>query len=267
MSDNHSPPDDLDREAFYTADLDEDDGDDYELEPVDPAILESERQRTEAAMIRAQTGADIDRLDEASQNAPRLDDPSEGLSFRFQTKHLLMATAGLALLLSMGKLLKSNFAALILVTVVLLLAAHAYLGWRDRQRLEELAEKRRKLMELDRARATQDTDAEQAALEELDEDEQSLREAAKPAPLKFAFSMKQLLVAITASAIALGILSLIGAPILAGVLGLLAIVGLVIFAIGVEVPAVVMLGWWVVLVLYILVSIIGQLLPSGAPGP
>lgn len=237
------------------------DDDDYELEPIDPVILENQRRIAEAEVKRAEMTLDIDRLDAESHKSTSLDKFANNFKFQFQTKHLLMATAGVAVALSLGKLMGSNLAALFVIFLAFLIGAHAYLGWQDRQREEKIREKRRRIVELARAREDDDLDeedrAELAGLAETLAEEEELA-APKRKAIRLAFSMKELMIAMTVSAVALGLLMMLGPNLAAGVLGLMALVGLIVFAIGWEVPAALMLGWWVILVLYIGVSFAGS---------
>ena len=73
---------------------------------------------------------------------------------------------------------------------------------------------------------------------------------------RFQFSLRELLMTMTVAAVTLGILRLMGsAETAATLLGLVALFGLVIYAVGYEPPQVVVLGWWLTLVLYVGVSI------------
>ena len=57
------------------------------------------------------------------------------------------------------------------------------------------------------------------------------------------------------AAVILGFASILGFNNAALVIGLVALIGLVIQAFGVEMSPLVVLGWWMLLVLYILISI------------
>ncbi|MEM8865929.1 MAG: hypothetical protein AAGF31_10345 [Planctomycetota bacterium] len=260
-----SPADDrLDRERFYASpdQLDgeelEDDGE-YELEPVDPHVLESERQRAKAEVIRAETSLNVDDLYVEAGEGADLDEFLKDFKFRFQVKHMLMGTAALAVFLSAAKLIGSNVAAMLLVILAALIAAHAYLGWRDRKREARLAAKRQWLVEV----ARRGEQGEEVNQEELDalvamEDGEFDAEATERPAIRFRFSMKEILITLTVVSVLFGMLSYLNFAAVAAVLGLLAIVGLVAFSMGVVMPPLVMLGWWIVLLLYIVVSIAGM---------
>ncbi|MEM6329780.1 MAG: hypothetical protein AAF790_05980, partial [Planctomycetota bacterium] len=133
------------------------------------------------------------------------------------------------------------------------------------------AERRRRLVELARLRdhAANDADvaARQAACDELDAEQAALERAARPPELRLAFSTKHLLITMTAAAVLLGVLSWVTPGLLAGVLGLVAIAGLLVFVTGVEAPPPAVMAWWVVVSLYIVVSLVGMAMPDGLRGP
>ena len=81
---------------------DEDDDFELELEPVDPAILELQRQHAERKTDEAVTRATFDELyEEKPKGEYELKvDWNRLRQFRFTTRHLLIATAVLAILLT-----------------------------------------------------------------------------------------------------------------------------------------------------------------------
>lgn len=258
------PGEPIDRDAFYDKSGDDDevldleDGGEYELEPVDPEVLASERERAQAEVIRAETSLDVDQVYREAESTGQLDEFFADFKFRFQVKHMLMGTAALAVFLSVSRLIGSVFAAFIVVATVGLIAAHAFLNRRDRQREAALAAKREKLVAMARA-GEKGVRLEPEELGPLDR-EDAVDEDGLPderAPLRIKFSVKEILVALTVASVMLGMLSLLGFSAVAAILGLIAIAGLVVFAVGVEMPPVAMLIWWITLVLYIVVSVAG----------
>ncbi len=60
----------------------------------------------------------------------------------------------------------------------------------------------------------------------------------------------------TAAAVVFGMVRLLGGPAAtASVLGIVALFGMVVYACGYEPPQNMVLGWWLILVMYVLVSI------------
>ena len=268
MASGPPPEENLDRDSFYD---DSGGDDDYELEPVDPEILESQRRRARADVIAAETALDIDQIYAERDSMEHLDGFMKNFKFQFQVKHMLLATAGLAIFLSLTKLFH-NFTVFLLSTLALLGAAHGYLAWKDRKRLARIQEKRDLLVALNREQRDEDLTPEQARdrLAELDARHAKEASSEKLLPkmgtssVKIAYSTKEILIAITGASVALGLLKLIGVglgiELLTGCLGLLAVAGLVAFAIGLAIPPAIVLGWWITLLLYILVSIVGALM-------
>ena len=79
-------------------------------------------------------------------------------------------------------------------------------------------------------------------------------------PFRFQFSLWQLLVAMTCAALLIGLVRILGGPAhTATALGFLVLIGLMISAIGVNPPEILVLGWWLILVLYVLFSIVAML--------
>lgn len=136
--------DQFDREEFYRgADPDAEDGDEYDLLPPDESIMEAERQRAQEMVDFAQKQVDLAILDREAQGLEghHLEDYAQLLRMRFQTKHLLIAMAVLAVALTIG--LVTGFGVVLVVgTFALLAGAYAYLTWKELQRQNEWDAKR-----------------------------------------------------------------------------------------------------------------------------
>ena len=64
------------------------------------------------------------------------------------------------------------------------------------------------------------------------------------------------MIAMTTAAVIFGLVQILGGAVNAAtMLGFVALVGLVVHALGFEPPDIVVLGWWLILVLYVLLSI------------
>ena len=78
--------------------------------------------------------------------------------------------------------------------------------------------------------------------------------------LRIRFSLREMMLAMTTAAVVFGLVrALGGADIAATLLGFLALIGLAVHALGFEPPGVVVLGWWVILVLYVALSIVAAM--------
>jgi hypothetical protein len=222
----------------------DDDDDDYELElePLDPEILAAEKargdQRTESAVGRI----DVDELyGETGQYSDLSFDLSGIKQFRFTTRHLLILTALLAIVLTLFRLFEETNA--ITVIAVVLLAG----GWYWTSRLE-------RKQQAERARRRAEFFGEADAIDEMAD--AALADAPPPmrVPFKFSFSMKELMITMTVAAVAVALFEWIGPEVVAMVFGLIALVGLVVNAAGVDPPRIVVLAWWLSLVIYIVVG-------------
>ncbi len=247
------------------------DDDELELEPIDPTILKHQQERTKRQSREAEDAFDINASYD-DQNDP--DDPidlEQLKKFRFTTRHLLIVTALLAMVMTMYIRLDGCMG--LFVSGCIALGA----GWwfvlrEESRRLEKIAASREEIAQrLVSRRAVEDgkpvptplPKIEAKELEKLNADWQRENDA-QPA-FRFAFSMKELLITLTVAALILGFAQILGLQSAAMLLGFVALAGLLVQAFGVELPPLIVLGWWMLLVLYILLSLWGAF--SGAPEP
>jgi hypothetical protein len=266
--------DELDRDKIYADDGDaddgvEDDGVEYEVEPPDPDVLTAEERHAERMAGVVKKAIDIDEIYrdlENSRDTEILRQIVESVHFQFQVKHLLIVTALAAIVLTLAKfdLLVHSFIWVVMVGVI---GVTLYLQWEERKRQAE-ADRRRQAIyaqrraELKMANAASpavrvDASAKPAAAGPEIEEFEAVRQRAARRGFRFRFSLWQLLVVITGAAILLGLANLLGgAQYAASLLGMLALVGLVIHALGYEPPDIVAFSWWVLLLVYIVFSIL-----------
>ena len=249
-------------------------GDELELEPIDPTILKHQQERAKQKTRKAEDSVDINAgFDDLDDDADPVD-LEQLKNFRFTTRHLLIVTALLAIVMTMIKRL--DFLMGMFVSGCLTLAA----GWwfvmrEERLRLERIAASREEYAErLAERRAVEDGKSLPAA-KKIDPKDFDPRESeqvnadwqrendAQPA-FRFSFSMKELMITFTVAALILGFSTIVGAGNVSLLLGLVALVGLLVQAFGVEMPPLVVLGWWLLLVLYILLGLWGAF---GNPDP
>lgn len=217
------------------------DDDEYELEPIDPEILEHERQRASAKVRQAEQSVDINEYYEDEQPADPVtwDDMRD---FRFSIRHLLIATAGLAVFLTLWKI--GHCFALFIGGLAALAGGWFYVLKRERE-----AKSRRRR---EREARTSGPGPDEVDYSEFDQPEQTSAHR----EFRFSFSMKELFGAMTVAAVMLGLIqSLGGTHNAALVLGMIALLGLVIHVVGFDPPPVIVLGWWLLLVLYIIISL------------
>ena len=218
------------------------DDDELELEPVDPAILAHERARAASKTDDAFKKVEFDEIYE-DPGADPLIDVDALRQFRFQIKHLLMLTAGLALVMTLFQLVANPCSGVAILMVVFLVA-----GWSYVIRRERLLRERKERMRAEFEAGRMPSDVALPALP--DEVTPPVRD------FYFQFSTKQLLLTLTGAALAMGLLTLIpNKGTVALILGVIAIVGLIVHAVGFEPPAIVVLAWWLLLVCYLALGV------------
>lgn len=273
--------DDRDRDRFYTAPnkpSDDDDGDELELEPLDPTIVNAEQRRAKEIAEAVRISVNIDdiyRDAERSRGAEMLENWLKNFRFQFQTKHLLIATALLAIALTLSQL--GLFWPAVMAVVMLSVAGlYSYLHLQDRKhqeeadrRRDELYKRRRELFRQQQANAAgkPTTPVELSptpSATPLSVSDDIWAEPKPKTPFRFQFSLRTLIIAISAAAVLLGVMRLLGGPgPTAVILGFIAVTGLIAHALGFEAPAPLILGWWLILVLYVVLSIVSGII-SGA---
>lgn len=241
-----------------TPDDEEDDDFEFELEGVDPEILEHARQRADRQVHETEArAARLETYDAPSEADTLSLDDFKG--FRFTTRHLLIATAVLAVFMSVVKL-GGGCNGLLLAG----LASLAYGWWfvLRKERNERLARERRRL-EIDARLAASRKNAQGEPLASTVRMSGLEPADAEPAPekpaLSFSFSLKQILWAFAVAAVVLTVSMLLGANNASLILGLIAVVGLAIHVMGFELPGIIVFGWWILMVLYLLMSLLAIL--------
>jgi len=245
------------------------DDDELELQPIDPEIVEHQRQRTKRKVREAEDSVDINEVfDEENIGDPV--DLEQLKHFRFTTRHLMIATAVVAIVMTL--FLRLDGCMGLFVSACIALGAGWWFVLREEQRrLGRLAANRKKLKQrIASQRAIEDDESVPAskvkklshAHAEVDAD----REEDNTQPsFRISFSMKELLVAFTVAAVMLGCSQILGFENAAMLLGFVALVGLLAQAFGVELPPLVVLGWWLLLVLYILICLWAVAFGSAEP--
>jgi len=251
-----------------------DDDAELELEPPDEEIGQRQQQ---IALEAIRSRIDIDEIYrevERDVGAEILHNWFGGLrGFRFQVKHLLIATAVLAIVLTLVKL-QLFWTSAIVLTMIFVIGLYSYIRWREGKHEAEAARQREKLYAMRRAQmaanlapsAVPVNDELEAAESELPNkvDEVWLT-SMKEQAFRLQFSTRQLFIIMTASAVALAMIRWFGGPAAAAsVLGLVALFGLVVYACGYEPPQMLILGWWLILAMYVLTILIGAMWSSFA---
>ena len=263
--------DDRERDKFYSSPPDDTgDDDEYELEPPDPDVVSGEQHRAQETIESTRMSIDIDEIYgdvERDRGREILEGWLRNFPLRFQVKHLLIATAVVAILLTLYKL---GLMAVVVVGVMLSIAGlYLYLQWQEKKQQDEANRRRQEMYARRRAQLGKKPLPAEAGATAVEENVEPLpplpnevdeiwQKARARREFHFRFSMRQLMAAMTAAAVIFGLVHVLGGPAPAAtLLGLIALFGLVIHALGVEPPEIVVFGWWLVLVMYVLLSIIG----------
>jgi hypothetical protein len=233
---------------------DDDDDGELELEPIDPEILAHEKQLAEKRIDEIVKRVDVDEV--LGPVGPHSDlgidlNLPDWRNFRFTTRHLLILTAVLAVVFTIFSLAESCNS--ICWMAVAALAAGWYWVYRLEQRREAERQKQRAILLKTYGQAVEASES-SVALEEP---------AERGFQFKFAFSLRQLFITMTVTAVLVWILTFIPPQVFSLLLGLIAVAGIVAVIAGFEAPPIVVLAWWLLLVLYMLVSIFAQAKGNG----
>ncbi len=261
--DNH-PPNQPNPEPAPAADDEE-----YELEPLDPAIVAAEERHAREVAERARAAIDIDavyRDADHNRGSEVVENWARNFKYRFHIKHVLVGTALLAIVVaiaSLGYLVPAIF----IFVLGSLLSLYFYLGWQDRKHQRAAYEKREELYAKRRERALSSPTSPPAmepnspgapvvpATATIAAAE-TQQESLPPAPFRIQFSLRAMIIAMTVAAVTFGLIHALGGPDqTATILGLIAVGGLLVYAVGVEPPQAVTFGWWFILSLYVVLTI------------
>jgi hypothetical protein len=263
--------DERERDKFYSPPEPTDDDEEYELEPLDPAIASAEKRHAEQVAEQVRASIDIDevyREADRSRGTEIIENWARNFHYRFHIKHLLFATAAVVLAIAAAKL---NY--LVPAVMILILGSIAglyfYLSWEDRKqqaeayakRQELYAKRREQMQSIGKAPAGAEpqrpNEPVTSAAMPPDPAADMWTEAPEPEPFRIRFSVRSLLIAMTVAAVSLGMISILGSGPMATILGLFAVAGLIVHALGFEPPQPVIFGWWFTLLLYVLLSVVG----------
>jgi hypothetical protein len=260
------PSDDLDRDKLYSTDAVDDDGD-FELEPVDPEVVAAEQLRAAAAIDAHRAAIDVNEVyrdvdaNRDSAIVQELVGRLRNARFQFQIKHLLVATAVAAVLLTLHNLGMGLFAIFALLVMGGVAGLTVYLKLEENKRQEEANRRRQKMYAARRAHQArlsgQEVETEVDDEPPTDSPDEAATRAAPARKLQFQFSLQQLLIAITVAVVLLGLVATLGGASNAAMLcGLVAIAGLAVPALGYRPPEILVFGWWALLVLYVVLSLL-----------
>jgi hypothetical protein len=257
---------DINRDKLYSAGSDDwgDDGTEYEVEPPDPEVLAAEERRAEEIIAASELAVDLhDIYDESEGRGDReyLDELVRGLRFRFTTKHLLVATTIVAIVIGIS--VQSDFGVVFVLGMLLAIGGvTAFLSWKQHER-DVLIERRRRALFAKRRTAQKAAREQKTGLppveeppaEEPDTDELDTTPA-EPEKFRLRFTLAEMMTVAICTAVLIGLIAVLGLPQTTTLFGFAALGGLVLHALGFEPPYSVVFGWWVLLLLYVVLSII-----------
>jgi hypothetical protein len=264
--------DERDRDKFYSPPNAAGDDEELELEPLDPAIVNAEQRRAQEVAEQVRASIDIDDVyREADRNRSEeiVENWIRNFKFRPQIKHIAYATAALTVLIAVSSL-GPFFPTFAILTICCVGGLYVYLSWQDQKQQAEAYEKREAMYAQRRQQMQPRVAATSAEPEEPIEEPVAARrpaaapdiwtEPAPPEPFQFRFSMRTLLIAITIAAVSFGLIHVLGGPRpTATILGFMAVAGLLVHALGFEPPQPVILVWWLILALYVVLTIVGAI--------
>jgi cbb3-type cytochrome oxidase subunit 3 len=242
---------------------DDDDDFEFELEDVDPEILEHAKRRGERQIHETEVrAAHLETFEEPSESDPITFEDFEG--FRFTTRHLLIATALMAVFMSM---VRRGWGCNALF--ISFIAAIAYGWWfvLRKERRERLERERRRAEASERLAQLQtgDKSADSLSGRGVTYDEEEFVPE-KPS-FSFSFSLKQMMIVFAIAAVMLGLASILGTETAALILGIVAVIGLVVLIMGFELPGIIVFGWWVLIGLYVVMSVAAVIMGRGNEVP
>jgi hypothetical protein len=236
---------------------DDDDDAELELEPIDPEILAVERQRAARKTDEAVARIDPDELFREEGEIGLGVDWSSWKGFRFTTRHLLILTAMCALVMTLFKSVQNPCSGVAVLFAVALGAGWYWVLRQERRQETERARLREEFFASQVKRRGAATESAAAVAG------QALKPLGGRFDLKFSYSLREMFIAMTVAAVVLGLIALVGSDKMALILGLIALVGLAVQASGFDAPRMVVLGWWILLVLYLAVGVIAALRGAG----
>jgi len=260
--------DDLERDKFYTEPPTPADDDEYELEEPDAAVDEVRKQAILQSIERRIDIDEVYREAERNRSSEIVEGWVRNFRWQFRIKHLLILTAVVSIALTLVTL-KLFWPALVVGIMLSVAGLYLYLNLQDSKQQAEADRKRETLYAKHRAQfgpaapghvvgspVAEPSPATEQVPQLPNETDRIWQEATEREAFRFQFSLRELILVMTVVAFVLGMMQWLGGPTgTATLLGLIALVGLFVFALGYEPPQIVVFVWWITLVMYVLVSL------------
>ena len=230
----------------------------YELEPPDADVLASEARASQEFLSAAESRIDVDELfregDRFDHDKMLAEFVRDG-GFRFQTKHLLIATAILAFYLAFGNVIGYPIATLLLF-IAGISGMLYYMNHREKLHQDRLAE-RKKVFKAQLQAKQKGTSAPASQPPLPNEADKSWQQALEQeSSFGSRFSPRQLLIAFTVALIVVALCTWTGSPFATLLLlGTFAAIGISVHIARYEPPDQLVLIWWCTICLYVVMSI------------
>ncbi|HEX3601763.1 MAG TPA: hypothetical protein VHU84_16535 [Lacipirellulaceae bacterium] len=261
--------DDPERDKFYSAPNNpagegDDDGE-LELMPLDETLTDRQKKLEPPAPRSSLDIDEIYRDADRERGGEILENWYRNFHYRFRISHVLIGTAVAAIALALITL-HIFWTGLIIGVMLAVAALYGYLQWEERKhqakadlRREAIYARRRAQLAAEKAGHVVGADLPE--LPEIepppDETEEPSAEPAPIEPFRFQLSVRELLILMAIAAVSLGAIRYFGGTTAtATILGLVAMCGLVIHALGYEPPQTVVVGWWLILLMYVFVTLL-----------
>jgi hypothetical protein len=236
--------------------------DEYELEPPDAEVSAFQTRASQEMLSAAESRIDVDELfreeDRFDHEKMFVELVRDG-GFRFQTKHLLIATAILAIYLAVGQVIGYPGATLMLF-VTGICGILYYMNHRERLHQAQLAERKKayKAQLQAKQKGTPIPTSPPPVPNETDTTWQKALE--QESSFEFNFTPKQILIAFTVAFIVVILCTWIGGLLVAAlILGMVAAIGIGVHVAGYEPPDQLVLIWWWSTSLYVVMSIFSMI--------
>jgi hypothetical protein len=238
------------------------DVDEYELEPPDAEVSAFQARASQEILSTAESRIDVDELfreEDRFDHDKMLAEFVHDGGFRFQTKHLLIATAIVAIYLAIGS--SANY---LIATLLFFIAGIGgtlyYMNHRERLHQAQLAERKRIFKS--QLKAKQKGTLARTSPPPLPNktDDTWQKAIQQESSFEFNFSPKQILIAFIVALIVVILCTSIGGPLVAAlVLGMFAAIGIGVYVAGYEPPDQLVLIWWCTTCLYVVMSIFSMI--------
>ena len=231
---------------------DEDDGLDYELEPIDEHVLRQEELRVKEQIAKAEAAVDVDEVYRQLNQPDDIDFDWKKIKPQFSIKSLLIVTAVIATILAAWRIGFFNGSVFAALVALVLLTLGTIFAWTDlHQRRREEALQARHARKLARARGDDvPTDD-----EDLPEPKGIVEDLFDLVSRRPQFSTRDLLMTTAGVAVLLWFVVRLGPAPSALLMGLFALAGVTAEAFGANPPPMFRLVWWLSVLGYCLITL------------